>query len=303
MTNAIETLVLNLEAAANESKPVYRTLQNLLKEIRDNHHIKLEVALNKDIQQLKAEAKRVASAFRSGTVEEATAKTTAKKAQPKVTHTIDEEQAPVKESQPKQASVEIQLANALAEIQELRQQLADKTNEVAEYAEALAHAQTTISQQAKALATKAQEQPTQPEQEVADEIDILTEAINDGYLPELLTNVYIKVKKAYGTYKANAINTEINTIAFVTKEQMASDIRQAFSDTGVDVTVLDDAIAVTKEYQVREMYDNDAWVLANRKGYTVTLEHNGYAVRTKEGLIVTNKIPTVEKLLQYVRKL
>lgn len=319
MASAIETLVLNIEATIAESKPVYRTLQKQLKELKDNHHVLVTVALNKDVQTLKAEARRIVAAFRNGTIEEAEVKSTVKKAQPKVTHTIDEDNTMVKTSEPKQVSLEMQLADAKAEIARLRQELADKTNEVAEYAEALSHANLTIRQQAQATAlvqtvaepTDANNSQGKPLDNLSDSFptgaDALVDLITRGFLPEFITTAYVIIKRKVGNYKANDVNREIGYITFVNEQQMAYDIREAFKYHCVDEQLLDEAIAktdtsVAKDKQP-EFDDNDAWVLANRKGYTITQENNGYAVRTKEGLIVTNKISTVEKLLQYISKL
>lgn len=152
MTSAIETLVISIETQANSTKPVYKTMQSLLKTIRDKHNVELGCQLNKAAKVLHEECKRIVTAFYSGTVQEKQASAPkATKTKAPTTHTSDKVDEPAPTSVPKEASTDLLLKEAQAEIEALRRQLADKTNEVAEYAEALQHANDTVKKQQQAL--------------------------------------------------------------------------------------------------------------------------------------------------------
>ena len=147
-TSTIETLIQSIEAQANNSKPVYRTMQSLLKQARESHNIELQVVLNKAAKVLQEECRRIVNEFKAGTVKTREPKQEVKKeakAKKPTTHTSDKVEAPAPTSVPKEASANLLLKEAQAEIEALRKQLADKTNEVAEYAEALRNANNTVS--------------------------------------------------------------------------------------------------------------------------------------------------------------
>lgn len=155
-TSTIETLIQSIEAQAFSTKPTYRTMQSLLKTARETHNIELQVVLNKAAKVLQEECRRIVNEFKSGTVKTREPKQEVKKeakvkAKQPTTHTSDKVEAPAPTSVPKEASTDLLLKEAQAEIEALRKQLADKTNEVAEYAEALEHAQATVKKQQQAL--------------------------------------------------------------------------------------------------------------------------------------------------------
>jgi len=181
MTSAIETLVLQIEAQANSTKSVYRTMQKLLKELRDNYNVELGCSVNKSADVLKQECKRVAQAFRKSELQEQQPKEQKQakaKAAKATTHTSAQVETTVAPSEPKQVGLELQLAEAQAEIERLRRELADKTNEVAEYAEALTHANNTIADmraKAKAPANTVTEANEVTEVEEANEVSTVEE--------------------------------------------------------------------------------------------------------------------------------
>jgi len=153
-TSTIENLIQSIEAQANNSKPVYRTMQSLLKQARESHNIELQVVLNKAAKVLQEECRRIVNEFKAGTVKTREPKQEVKKeakAKKPTTHTSDKVDEPAPTSVPKEASADLLLKEAQAEIEALRKQLADKTNEVAEYAEALQHANDTVKKQQQAL--------------------------------------------------------------------------------------------------------------------------------------------------------
>lgn len=271
MTSAIETLVLQIEAQANSTKSVYATMQKLLKELRDKHNVELGCALNKSGDVLKQECKRIATAFRNGYVQEQEPKEKKQakaKAAKATTHTSAKVETTVAPSEPKQVGLELQLAEARAEIERLRRELADKTNEVAEYSEALKHANDTIKKQHEriyyleqtmklsdepgvvTLVDNFKQEPVEDEPELNEEPIITTDAVDDLVLMikegnrDVAVAIIKKLADRLGNKRGSEFIEGIKAISYLSATEVTQGIRNLMTTHNLKMDWLETAMTI-----------------------------------------------------------
>lgn len=323
--HTLEALVIELETAATYTSN-YRNMQKYLKEARDEHKIKLECAINGKVAVLKQECERIASAIRNGTVETAVQNKRKPTAPKKTTKVIEDLEPKVYESVPKQPSAELLLAEANETIARLQRELADKTNEVAAQAEALEHSRATVLTHANTIRSQRkqiqellqkeqellQQQATKEtivelendcDEDAGDAVDELALKIHDGEdVDYVITALADALKRKFGSYKATAFIREYNSMTYETVQGLADEIRRVLKESNVSIDALETALVTNPTNEKEQEYtEADAWVMANRIGLHMLGKPGNYRLQTKEGMIVANKLRSIDSVLTYVK--